>query len=123
VSRIVGVKVTYRLWVTDTEHDAIARVLTSCNASDTAPPPGLDESTTATVPPAEEVPPPTPEYTPPPTSDYARAPLQPSLESPSAVYYPNCKAAKAAGAAPLHIGDPGYRSGLDGDCDGVACER
>ena len=34
----------------------------------------------------------------------------------------NCDAARAAGAAPLHRGDPGYRSALDGDDDGVACE-
>jgi hypothetical protein len=40
----------------------------------------------------------------------------------SSVYYPNCAAARAAGAAPLHRGDPGYRSALDGDDDGVACE-
>ena len=32
------------------------------------------------------------------------------------------KAAKAAGAAPLYRGQPGYRSALDGDDDGVACE-
>ncbi len=38
------------------------------------------------------------------------------------VYYKNCDAARAAGAAPLHVGDPGYRSGLDRDGDGVACE-
>lgn len=38
------------------------------------------------------------------------------------VYYANCAAAKAAGAAPLQQGDPGYRSGLDRDDDGVACE-
>lgn len=37
-------------------------------------------------------------------------------------YYANCSAARAAGAAPLHKGDPGYRSGLDRDNDGVACE-
>lgn len=30
---------------------------------------------------------------------------------------------EAAGAAPLHRGDPGYRAGLDADGDGVACER
>ena len=29
---------------------------------------------------------------------------------------------RAAGAAPLHRGDPGYRSGLDRDGDGIACE-
>ncbi|WP_222429796.1 excalibur calcium-binding domain-containing protein [Paenibacillus agilis] len=38
------------------------------------------------------------------------------------VYYKNCKAAKAAGAAPLYAGDPGYSSKLDRDGDGVACE-
>ena len=36
--------------------------------------------------------------------------------------YANCAAARAAGAAPLHRGDPGYRSGLDRDGDGIACE-
>lgn len=40
----------------------------------------------------------------------------------SATYYPNCAAARAAGAAPMHRGEPGYRPGLDGDHDGVACE-
>ncbi len=39
------------------------------------------------------------------------------------VYYSSCKEAKKAGAAPLHVGDPGYRAGLDGDGDGVACEK
>jgi hypothetical protein len=34
----------------------------------------------------------------------------------------NCAAARAAGAAPLHRGDPGYRPGLDRDGDGIACE-
>ncbi len=39
-----------------------------------------------------------------------------------AEYYPNCSAARAAGAAPIRAGDPGYRAGLDRDGDGVACE-
>ncbi|MDG2528051.1 excalibur calcium-binding domain-containing protein [Caulobacter endophyticus] len=43
--------------------------------------------------------------------------------SSSATYYPNCAAARAAGAAPLRVGEPGYRPGLDRDGDGVACER
>jgi hypothetical protein len=38
------------------------------------------------------------------------------------VSYASCAAARAAGAAPLHRGEPGYRSSLDGDGDGVACE-
>ncbi|HRL73801.1 MAG TPA: excalibur calcium-binding domain-containing protein, partial [Bifidobacterium adolescentis] len=38
------------------------------------------------------------------------------------VYYQNCTAARAAGAAPIYQGQPGYRSQLDRDHDGVACE-
>ena len=38
------------------------------------------------------------------------------------MYYANCADAWAAGAAPLHRGDPGYRAGLDRDDDGIACE-
>lgn len=51
-----------------------------------------------------------------------------STDSPSAgstggsPYYANCAAARAAGVAPLHKGEPGYRSGLDRDGDGTACE-
>jgi hypothetical protein len=37
-------------------------------------------------------------------------------------YFPNCAAARDAGVAPIHIGDPGYREELDADYDGVACE-
>jgi SH3-like domain-containing protein len=40
----------------------------------------------------------------------------------SSVYYRNCSAARAAGAAPIHAGEPGYASHLDRDADGVACE-
>ncbi|MUL85001.1 excalibur calcium-binding domain-containing protein [Mycobacterium sp. CBMA247] len=36
--------------------------------------------------------------------------------------YPNCAAARAAGAAPLYAGQPGYSRKLDRDGDGVACE-
>jgi len=38
------------------------------------------------------------------------------------VYYPNCAAARAAGAAPIRAGEPGYRPELDADNDGIACE-
>ena len=40
----------------------------------------------------------------------------------TAVYYKNCAAVRSAGKAPLHRSDPGYRSGLDRDSDGLACE-
>lgn len=36
--------------------------------------------------------------------------------------YRNCRAARAAGAAPLYIGQPGYGPHMDGDGDGIACE-
>lgn len=42
--------------------------------------------------------------------------------APLAHAYPNCAAARAAGAAPLYRGQPGYSSKLDRDGDGVACE-
>lgn len=35
----------------------------------------------------------------------------------------NCAAVRAAGAAPIYAGDPGYSSDLDRDGDGVACEN
>ena len=38
------------------------------------------------------------------------------------VYYANCAAARAAGAAPVRRGDPGYASHLDRDGDEVGCE-
>ncbi|WP_373687051.1 excalibur calcium-binding domain-containing protein [Streptomyces lunaelactis] len=36
--------------------------------------------------------------------------------------YENCTAVRAAGAAPIHAGDPGYGRHLDRDGDGVGCE-
>ncbi|WP_260618175.1 excalibur calcium-binding domain-containing protein [Streptomyces sp. WAC07149] len=39
------------------------------------------------------------------------------------VYYKNCDAAKAAGAAPIRRGQPGYRDALDRDKDGIACDK
>ncbi len=95
VSRIVSVKAEYGLWVTQAEHDAIARVL----AEDCA------EAPVAVAP--------------------VPAPLAPPLPTPvdgPAEYFADCAAARAAGAAPLYAGSPGYRPELDGDRDGVACE-
>jgi hypothetical protein len=40
----------------------------------------------------------------------------------SSVHYANCSEARAAGAAPVRRGDPGYGSHLDRDNDGVGCE-
>ncbi|MEU6159039.1 excalibur calcium-binding domain-containing protein [Streptomyces sp. NPDC047130] len=39
-----------------------------------------------------------------------------------AVHYANCDEARAAGAAPVHRGEPGYGRHLDRDGDGVGCD-
>ncbi|WP_404373803.1 excalibur calcium-binding domain-containing protein [Sphingomonas sp. MMS24-J45] len=49
-------------------------------------------------------------------------PLAAPADAVADVYYPNCSAARAAGAAPIHDGEPGYAYHLDRDHDGVACE-
>ncbi|MBW4704618.1 excalibur calcium-binding domain-containing protein [Micromonospora sp. RL09-050-HVF-A] len=38
------------------------------------------------------------------------------------VYYANCTAVRAAGAAPIRRGVPGYSRKLDRDGDGIGCE-
>lgn len=38
------------------------------------------------------------------------------------VYYANCAEVRAAGAAPIHLGQPGYSTDLDRDGDGTACD-
>lgn len=49
--------------------------------------------------------------------------IQPSRsQAAGTAYYPNCAAARAAGAAPIRAGNPGYSRKLDRDGDGVACE-
>lgn len=68
-------------------------------------PPAVQEPAPVVVPPA----PPAPVVAPP-------APVAKD------VTYANCAAVRAAGAAPIHRGDPGYNSKLDKDGDGIACE-
>ena len=47
----------------------------------------------------------------------------PATDPPAApVYYANCDAVRAAGAAPIYRGEPGYRSALDRDNDGIGCD-
>lgn len=49
-------------------------------------------------------------------------PQQAFVTQPQQGSYRNCSEARAAGAAPLHRGDPGYSPRLDRDGDGLACE-
>lgn len=125
VARQISVKATYKLWVTQAEHDAMARVLDGCA--------DVEVPTNQTAPPVEHVilPPPAPvapvapvEATPvaPAAPAPAPAPLvQPPAPGP-APFYKNCTAVRAAGAAPIRVGDPGFQSKFDRDGDGVGCE-
>jgi len=41
----------------------------------------------------------------------------------TSISFKNCTEARAAGAAPVHRGDPGYASHLDRDGDGIGCDQ
>ena len=114
VARQISVKAAYGLWVTQAEHNAMASILAGCTGQ-LAP---TKEAAAAAAPAlaASAAPAPAPA---PAAPAVAPAPAAPA---PAAVFYANCAAAKAAGAAPILEGQAGYRAGLDRDLDGVACE-
>ncbi len=121
VARQVAVKREYALWVTAAEHDAMIRVLSGCAttalpaagpAPTSAQPPRSSPPTTRTTPM-----PPAPKPTP-------RAPRPTSqAPQPAGAFYKNCAAVRAAGAAPIYAGQPGYSRKLDRDGDGIGCEN
>lgn len=98
----IAVKVRWRLSVDQAEKAALRSALAPCA-------PATLTVTLATVPKASR-----------PTQEAPTA--TPTSSSAVSVYYANCTAARAAGAAPVRRGDPGYRAGLDRDGDGVGCE-
>jgi hypothetical protein len=104
VARQVAVKAKYKVWVTSAERDAMVRVLSGC--ATTALPASGPAPTTAALP---------------KSSTRTTAPA-PAPRAPADVYYANCTAVRAAGAAPILRGQPGYSSKLDRDGDGIACE-
>lgn len=52
----------------------------------------------------------------------APAAADPGSGGSGSVHYGNCSEARAAGAAPVHRGEPGYGRHLDRDGDGVGCD-
>ena len=56
------------------------------------------------------------------TAPRVTSPTQTTPSTVGGVYYANCSAARAAGAAPIYRGQPGYQPALDRDGDGIACE-
>lgn len=126
VARQVSVKAMYGLSVTQNERDAMARVLDGCadQGSVTSqyalkavvPPPAAPA-------PAEPAPAdPAPFVEAPVQEAEPEAPAEPAPAPPANAYYANCKEARAAGAAPIRVGEPGYSRKLDRDGDGIACE-
>lgn len=131
VSKQVDVKAKYGLWVTEAEKKAMSDVLTSpgCGAhlaqpTTQAPAPVQEEPTQAPEP-VQEQPAPV-EQAPAPAQEPApvqQAPVQEApAPAPAQAVYGTCAEARAAGAAPLYAGSPGYSPKLDRDSDGVACE-
>lgn len=55
-------------------------------------------------------------------SDVAKAADLRSRPPQAGDHWSGCNAARAAGTHPIYVGEPGYRSGMDGDGDGIACE-
>ena len=134
VARQIGVKHKYSLWVTQAEKEAMAKVLSSCPTQTVPDYTGVKDSTaektteseqteqTQTEQSAEQAQQ-TQQTTQAPAPEPAPAPAPAPQPAPQQdVYYQNCTAARAAGAAPIYQGQPGYRSQLDRDHDGVACE-
>ncbi|WP_342711692.1 excalibur calcium-binding domain-containing protein [Gemmobacter aquatilis] len=55
-------------------------------------------------------------------SDTRKEPTRSATPSNRGGAFRNCTAARAAGAAPVYRGDPGYGTHLDRDNDGIGCE-
>ncbi len=108
VARQVSVKSKYGLSVTPAERDAVRRVLATCPGQSATPDPAhaptrVDHNITD----------------PGGGSDPGGSSTTPGSDE---IYFENCDAARAAGAAPVHAGDPGYGPHLDRDGDRIACE-
>lgn len=123
VARQIVVKQRYELWVTEAEKRAMDQVLNQCPdqpliTTHTAPEPSEPPAAPVVPTPRE------PEIADPPVVQEPELPVPaaPAPPAPADLYFAKCADARAAGAAPLYAGQPGYRPGLDGDGDGVACE-
>lgn len=130
VARQISVKATYKLWVTQAEYDAMARILANCSGqlaptNEKAPEPA--PAAPAPVAPAPVAPAPAaPAPAAPAPVAPAPAPVPAAVvpaPAPAAPYYANCTAVRNAGAAPIHISQPGYGKHLDRDGDGWGCDK
>lgn len=95
-----------------------ALVAAGCLSPPPDGPPDPTPSTTAGI--GTRAPATTPPTTTPPKAPAATKP--PTTRPATRARYRSCAEARAAGAAPLRPGDPGWNPNLDRDGDGVACE-
>jgi Excalibur calcium-binding domain/Protein of unknown function (DUF1524) len=110
-ARQITIKKRYSLTVTPAEREALQEALTSCEPMKRLKPSQFKAPKPKPI--GEPKPKPNPEPEPRQTQEPKPDPN---------VYYKNCDAVRAAGAAPIHRGDPGYARHLDRDGDGVGCE-
>lgn len=108
----VDVKSSWGLTVTTSERDALGQMLDTCGPAGAVWPRGGGAPIAS----------PAPEVSGGSTGGGASTAPPGGSPPPADVYYANCTAARAAGAAPILRGQPGYRSALDRDNDGIACE-
>lgn len=127
VARQVAVKATYPLWMTQAEKNAIATVLSACPNEPlpagvvvVVPAPRPAPQAAPAPPPASR---PAPAPAPRPAPAPAPPPPPPPPPSSGGVYYQNCDAVRAAGAAPIRPGDPGWEPKFDRDKDGIGCDK
>lgn len=98
-----AVKLKYQLWMTAAEHDAVADILSSC-PEEPLPRTGGAHATDVSE-------------TEPPTDVVA-----PRVDPTPEVTYANCTEVRAAGAAPIRQGDPGFEPKFDRSGNGVGCQ-
>ena len=118
-----GVSTSSTITLTVTE-SAVASLVMTPDESPSAPPePEATPETEATPEPepASEEPQETSDAPEVEEEPAAPAPAPQPVRAPTQMYS-SCAQARAAGAAPLYEGDPGYNPRLDRDKDGVACE-
>ena len=124
VARQIGVKHKYALWVTAGEKSAMQTVLATCPSQSVPTDGGVSDGAKAATQQlaAQNSAAQDSAAQSQATQDSQAQVVGSGSSDGSDVYYARCADARAAGKAPLYAGQPGYREGLDGDNDGVACE-
>ncbi|EMY34061.1 Excalibur domain-containing protein [Arthrobacter crystallopoietes BAB-32] len=111
-----AVKAKYGLWMTQAEHDAIRNILTNSCPDQPVP---ADQGGVDVPVKAKEEPAPAAQE---PVQQEAPVDMATGGDDRVITSYANCSEVKAAGVAPIRVGDPGWDQKFDRDGDGVGCE-